>query len=146
MKRIRVLLVLLCTVWTTAQADCFDDAAAYHLVNPWILRAIAYQESSFKADTIHKNSNNTIDVGATGINSVHFPELRKFGIQPQDLLNPCNAIYVAGWLYRKKVLKFGNSWFAVGAFHSETPAENEKYQRSVQKTINTWRNQGLIPD
>lgn len=55
-----------------ANADCIDDAAIYHNVNPWILRAIIYIESSSNPSAIHTNTNNTIDIGRTGTNQVHF--------------------------------------------------------------------------
>ncbi len=40
-----------------ARADCFEEAAGYQHVNPWVLRAIAWQESRGRADAIHRNNN-----------------------------------------------------------------------------------------
>ena len=37
-----------------ASADCFDDAAQYHTVNPWVLRAITAQESGFNPNVKHR--------------------------------------------------------------------------------------------
>lgn len=62
-----------------ATADCFDDAARYHNVNPWILRAIATQESRFNPTAIHPvNRDGTRYHGMTGI-TVHLPELADTG-------------------------------------------------------------------
>ena len=141
MNKLIACLILLTLSFST-KADCFDDAAARHRVNPWVLKAIAFGESSFRPNVISKNTNNTIDVGATGTNSVHFPELRKYGIEPEDLLDPCKSIYVAAWLYRKKVEKYGNTWDAVGAYHSENSPNKERYIAKIQSILRQWSQVG----
>jgi len=127
-----------------ALSDCIDEAASYHQVNQYILRAIALQESSMRSWIVHRNSNGTVDVGLLGTNSVHFNELSKFGIAPDHLTDPCLAAYVGAWMYRKKVQKFGNTWNAVGAYHSETPSEMAKYSSRIKSIIDAWTRQGLI--
>lgn len=102
------ILVALVAHVGTVRADCFDDAAAYHHVNPWILRAIAARESGFKPNTLVSNSNHTVDIGQAGINSVHLPELARYGISREDLLDGCKSTYVSGWQLAKKIHKFGN--------------------------------------
>lgn len=128
-----------------AKADCFDDAAQYHKINPWVLRAIAAQESGFKPLTIGRNSNNTVDIGEFGINSVHLPELAKYGISKEDLLDGCKSAYVASWRLAKMVRKYGNSWIAVGAYHSENPGPRDLYAALIQRTINFWIARRVIP-
>lgn len=78
----------------TAKADCFNDSAAYHNVNPWILRAIVARESGFNPTIQARNTNGLVDVGHAGIISVHFEELAKYGVSRSDLLGPCKAIFV----------------------------------------------------
>lgn len=126
-----------------AMADCFDDAAAYHQVNAWTLRAIAYQESSFNERAVGRNSNGSVDVGLTQTNSIHFPDLAKFGISARDLFDPCKSTFVAAWLLRKKILKHGNTWAAVGAYHSETPSLRDRYAAQVKRTVDFWIRQGI---
>lgn len=127
-----------------AWADCYDAAAAYHRVNPWILRAIAAEESSFKPNAVGRNSNGSEDVGVTQTNSVHFEELRRYGIGRNDLFDACTSIYVAGWLLQKKVKRHGNTWTAVGAYHSETPEKRDSYARRIKRTIEAWTRAGYI--
>lgn len=124
-------------------ADCIDDAASHHQVNPYILRAIAVQESSMRSWIVNKNRNGTIDVGLMGTNSVHFNELAKFGIGPNTLTEPCLAAYVGAWMYRKKIHKFGNTWNAVGAYHSETPSEMVKYSNRIRSIVARCVAQGM---
>ena len=115
--------------------DCVDDAAAYHRVNPVILRAIIALESGGNPNTVRKNKNGSLDYGLTGINSVHLSKLSQYGIQDRDLMNPCINVYVSGWLYSKKIAKYGDTWQAVGAYHSETPTHRDIYIRSIMQKL-----------
>lgn len=123
---------------THAQADCIDDAASYQQVNPYVLRAIGYQESQMRADVTHYNTNATTDYGVMGINSVHLPELSDFGIGTGQLLNPCINAYVGAWYLHRKMEKYGNTWRAVAAYHSETPDIGAAYVIRIQGLLTSW--------
>ena len=125
-----------------AHADCFDSAASYQHVNPLMLRAIVWQESHGVASALHNNTNGSIDVGMAQINSVHFAELANYGIAPGALYNSCVNVYVAAWLLKQKMNKYGNTWQAVGAYHSETPDKRDAYARSVRAILISW---GKLP-
>lgn len=137
--------IALCGFPIAARADCFDDAAQYHHVNPWILRAIAAQETGFRPNTVARNSNNTVDLGMFGVNSVHLAELAQYGVSRSDLMDECKAAFVAGWHLGKQVRKFGNSWLAVGAYHSTTPRYRDDYAARIKRIIDFWVSRGLIP-
>ena len=118
-----------------AYADCFDDAGNYHQVNPTVLRAIAWQESRGIAQAINRNRNGSIDYGMMQINSIHLRALSAYRISTEELMNPCISVYVAAWHLQEKIRKYGNTWDAVGAYHSETPDRREKYKNSILKII-----------
>lgn len=129
-----------------AAADCFDESAQYHNVNPWILRAIAGQESGFNAAAKHPtNTDGSIDRGMTGINSVHLPELARFGITADDLQDTCKSIYLAGWRLRAMIDKYGNTWEAVGAYNSKTPSKRDVYKEKIRRIIDFWIAKGIMP-
>lgn len=128
-------LAAACAPAPDARGDCFDDAAAYQHVNPTVLRAIAWQESHGRPDALHRNADGSVDYGLMQINSVHRDELRRWGIEPAQLMRPCVAVYVAAWQLRKLMLKYGNTWDAVGAYHSETPALRARYQASIRRIV-----------
>lgn len=134
----------LTTSLNAANADCFDDAAHFQQVNPWVLRAIAAEESSFRPSIVTNNTNRSVDRGLTGTNSVHLPELAKFGIGASDLFAPCKSIYVAAWLLKKKMNKHGNNYIAVGAYHSETPDKRDIYANKIRRRISEWTARGWI--
>lgn len=130
------ILYLACTAGAAdnnevLDSDCFDQAAAYHQVNVEILRSIAFKENSTCRPVVSKNSNKSFDVGCMQINSIHFKELATHGIQPADLMDTCKNIYVGAWHYKKKILKYGNNWMAVGAYHSETIELRNAYANDV---------------
>lgn len=122
-----------------ARADCFEAAAVYHQVHPMILRAIAWHESRFRADAIHQNENQSIDMGLMQINSVHLPELKRYGIDARTLQDGCASVYIGAWHLRRKIARYGNTWEAVGAYHSETPALRDRYAKSIIEILRQWQ-------
>jgi soluble lytic murein transglycosylase-like protein len=72
------------------------------------------------------------------INSIHLRELAAFGIRAQDLLNECVNVYVAAWHLKKQVIAYGNTWDAVGAYHSRNPRLRDEYVRLVKTTLVKW--------
>ncbi len=122
----------------TAENDCFEKAGAYQGVNPLVLRAVAWRESKGDAAAVNRNTNGSIDVGQAQINSIHFPELARQGIPHRALTDPCVNIFVAAWLLKQKMVRYGNTWRAIGAYHSESPGERDSYARSIQKILVSW--------
>jgi hypothetical protein len=119
--------------------DCVTAAAGYHQVNPWVLRAIIKVESNFNPQAVNKNGNGSVDVGIAQINSTHFNELSRFGVAPRDLMDGCVSSYVAAWHLKKQLVKYGNTWFAIGAYHSATPCYNRRYGSLVWNALVDWR-------
>jgi soluble lytic murein transglycosylase-like protein len=119
--------------------DCLDEAAAFHRVNPWVLRAIIWQESGNRPGVVVRNTNGSVDVGLGQINSVHYRELGLYNVAPAQLLDSCVNTYVAAWLLAKKMKAHGNTWEAVGAYHSETPAEKWLYVNRIQAILARWQ-------
>jgi soluble lytic murein transglycosylase-like protein len=146
MMRTRPFRAVLCALFALcvataampARADCFDEAAQYQKVNPLILRAIAWQESHNHPDAVHKNANGSIDYGVMQINSIHLPTLSQYGISRATLMEPCKNVYIAAWHLRQKMNKYGNTWAAVGAYHSETPTLRNQYAQQIADILRKW--------
>jgi soluble lytic murein transglycosylase-like protein len=124
-----------------AQADCFDEAAKYQHVNAMVLRAIAWQESHYRPSALRRNDNGSIDYGLMQINSIHLSRLSRYGISRSTLMQPCASVYIAAWHLRQKMNKYGNTWHAVGAYHSETPVHRDKYANQIVAILNRWKSQ-----
>jgi soluble lytic murein transglycosylase-like protein len=138
----RHFLPLLCVAAfsapTYADTDCFAEAGAYQGVNPIILRAIAWFESKGDPSAVHRNADGSIDVGQAQINSSHFGELRRNGVPPGALKDACVNTYVEAWMLKQKMIRHGNTWQAIGAYHSETPKLRDEYARSIHAVLVSW--------
>jgi soluble lytic murein transglycosylase-like protein len=141
MKRTLVTVAAIATLLAAGQAhaDCFDEAAKYQKVNPLILRAIAWQESHNRPEALHKNANGSTDYGLMQINSIHLPVLAQYGISTNTLMEPCKNVYIAAWHLRQQMNKYGNTWQAVGAYHSETPTLRDQYARQIVAILQKWK-------
>ncbi|AEG67913.1 lytic transglycosylase domain-containing protein [Ralstonia solanacearum] len=121
-----------------AAGDCFEQAGTYQGVNPTVLRAIVWFESKGDPRAVHRNADGSVDIGQAQINSIHFGTLAHYGVPRHALTDACVNIYVAAWLLKQKMVKHGNTWRAIGAYHSETPAQRDAYARSIQRVLVTW--------
>lgn len=140
--RATVVASLTAAVVTTnapAFADCFDDAATYHHVNADVLRAIAWEESNNRADARRTNTNGSVDYGLMQINSVHLDTLARFGIGTEDLMVACKSVYIAAWHLQRQMAKYGNTWAAIGAYHSATPALRDAYASRIAVKLNALK-------
>ncbi|MGJ7523702.1 lytic transglycosylase domain-containing protein [Variovorax sp. LT1P1] len=121
------------------QVPCVEEAAAFHGVSSMLLRAIIYHESRGNPAAVAKNTNGSIDVGLGQMNSIHFPELARYGIAPGHLLDGCVNTYVAAWHLGKQVRQYGNTWTAVGTYHSKTPMYRDRYAGQIYAVLQRWR-------
>jgi soluble lytic murein transglycosylase-like protein len=139
-------LVAVVGLWFAASgqafADCINQAATYHQVNGHVLRAIGWHESRLKPEAIGRNTNGTLDIGAFQINSIHLNDLARYGIDQKALTDGCVSAYVGAWHYRKQINQYGNTWFAVGAYHSRTPARAAWYANQIARQLMQW---GIAP-
>ncbi len=121
------------------RTPCVSDAAQYHGVNPWVLKAILKVESGFNPRAINRNANSSVDVGMGQMNSIHFKELSGFGIAPAHLLDGCVATYIAAWHLAKQMRKHGNTWYGIASYHSATPCFNGRYAGLLWNTLVSWK-------
>ena len=123
----------------SARADCIDDAAARHHVNAAVLRAIGWHESALQPRAVGHNADGSVDLGAFQINSAHLPELARHGIDRAALADGCVSAEVAAWHYRRQVEQQGDTWLAVGAYHSHTAARAAWYANRIASILMRWQ-------
>ncbi len=138
-----VLLALLAGSWHQALRAasgeaCLFSASTTYGVNPWVLRAILWNESRFDPKAVNHNANGSRDMGIGQVNSVHLPALQRHGIGEEHLLDLCTGVNVSAWLLRAQMDRYGNTWFAVGAYHSVTPSLNARYAQRIKETLRSW--------
>lgn len=118
-----------------ANADCIDNAAAFHRVNASLVRAIAVQESGMNPTAVGRNSNGTRDIGLMQINSAWLPKLAQYGVSEANLFDACTNAYVGTWILAQNIARLGNSWEAVGAYNAVTPSKRVAYVEKVYKKL-----------
>lgn len=136
MRSVVMIAFLLASV--ACHADCIDEASNYHQVHPYVLRAIAFQESGMRPSVVNRNNDGSTDFGMMGINSIHLSELGRYGVKPHQLFDPCVNAYVAAWYLHRKMAKYGNTWRAVGAYHSEAPQAGSLYVAQIKRILHSW--------
>ncbi|WP_434668354.1 lytic transglycosylase domain-containing protein [Paraburkholderia sp. A3BS-1L] len=117
------------------RADCIDDAAAYQHISPRLVRAIAQQESGFRANAINVNANGSEDLGLMQINSSWLPKLSRFGIRREHLFDACVNAYVGTWILASNFRQFGPTWKAVGAYNATSSARQLVYANSIYRRL-----------
>ncbi|WP_342616991.1 lytic transglycosylase domain-containing protein [Rhodoferax sp. GW822-FHT02A01] len=125
--------------WTASAGSTnlcsWEGAAQRYGVNSQVLYAIAAQESGLNPNAVHVNADGSQDVGLTQINTKWLPHLSKFGITSENLLNPCINMHVGAYILSLHMIRHGNTWQAVGAFHSNTPWRRDQYAQSIYQRI-----------
>ena len=119
------------------KVPCWDEAARYHGLDPWLLYAVAYVESGHNPVVISRaNRNGTYDIGLMQINSVWLPQLRRYGITQETLKNACASTYVGAWVMAGNIRRYGYTWEAIAAYNVgslNTPARRRIGQAYAQK-------------
>jgi soluble lytic murein transglycosylase-like protein len=128
------LLLLSCA--THAENLCtWEVAATRYGVNPQVLYAIAAQESGLKAGAVHQNDDGSQDIGLTQINSKWLPQLSKLGVTQENLANPCINMHVGAYILSLHMMKHGNTWEAIGSYHSNTPWRRDQYAKTIYRRV-----------
>lgn len=137
MKKIIMLTLFLISASTRA-TDCFDSAGAAYHIDPDLLRAVSFRESSWNPNALNVVSSKNYAVGLMQIHSQNLPHLAKFGITSGKLYkNKCLNIHTGAYYLALAFHRMGNNWQAVGAYNAgfkKTPtqaARRQKYANEV---------------
>ena len=136
-----IFLMCLLSMTQAVWANCYEKAGAYYSVNPLLLKAIASVESNENPSATNVNrqfKQFNEDIGIMQINSIWLPQLAKFGISRQSLFDQCLNIHVGAWILAQQIQTYGNTWTAVGAYHSRTTERNQWYAQKVVHRLQTW--------
>ncbi|UCQ29553.1 transglycosylase SLT domain-containing protein (plasmid) [Edwardsiella tarda] len=140
MRRLLPSMLLLTLSLPANSADCFELAARDYQLDPDLLRAIAFRESSFQPTAMNITDEQRYAVGLMQIHSQNFTELSRYGITPQQLYrDPCMNIYTGAYYLAISIKKMGAVWTGVGGYNAgfaKTPQQayrREQYAKSVAK-------------
>lgn len=129
-------------------ANCYEQASQRYSLDVGLLRAIVKVESNFNQYAIHFDSDGSHDIGLTQINTSHLPELAKYGITEQKLLdNACLNLNIGAWILSTYIHKHGQTWRAVGIYNTGNKKNLEQaritYVRKVKAAYDKVNRQQL---
>ncbi|WP_103686335.1 transglycosylase SLT domain-containing protein, partial [Escherichia coli] len=82
--------------------------------------------------------------GLMQIDSQHFKELSRYGIEPEHLVtDPCMNIYTGAYYLAIPFKKWGVTWRAVGAYNAgfrNTEEQDRRRKTYAEKIQNIYRN------
>ncbi|MGY0195315.1 lytic transglycosylase domain-containing protein [Leptothrix sp. BB-4] len=119
----------------SVEPACFEEAGARHGIAPVLLEAIALQESSMNANARNRNRDGSWDVGLMQINSRWFPTLARYGINPDQLWDPCVSAHVGAWILAGNFQRLGTNWDAVGAYNARDPLLRRRYAQAISRKV-----------
>lgn len=108
-------------------------AGKKYKVNPDILLAIAVVESGMKANAVNVNKNGTKDYGMFQINEEN---LKRLGIPVEYAFKPCLASFIAGYILRECINRYGYTGRAIDCYNKGYKArESSNYVIRVKKAL-----------
>lgn len=123
-------------------AACVAQSAADYKIPEMLLLSIMKVESDGKTQAVNANSNGTLDIGITQLNTASWvPYMnQKYGIRPHTILNdPCQAIRAAAYVVKKESFSrqcSGDWWCAAGRYHSPNNPQLQYIYKT--KLHNAW--------
>jgi hypothetical protein len=112
---------------------CIVQAAAHYRAHPNLIRAVLKTEGG-KVGQIRQNNDKrkSFDMGPMQINSRHLPELARYGITKDMLVNDeCLNIHIGTYYLQRHIVTGSDLWRSVGNYFSTTPSLNVAYQYRV---------------
>lgn len=68
-----------------------------------------------------------------GLMQVNVQWLRKLNISPAVAIEPVNNAWLGVWILAHAIREHGLNWKAVGAYHSPTPARQQRYAIAINR-------------
>ena len=125
--------------WTQAIADVESGH------NPWALNieGKGYQfASKEQALAMAKKADGESRSFDSGIMQVNNFWLKKYGIPLEAAFDPLANIYLGSWILKQEIDRRGQTWEAVGAYHSPDEVRGGKYAEMVKEALNKVRGPG----
>ena len=120
---------------TPVTVECVTSAASLAGVHPAVLIGIMDKEGG-RVGGKTQNKNGTFDYGPMQVNTVWLGKLSQFGITKELLMNNgCVNVHIGAWVLAVQIREYGNTWAAVGAYHSRTPFRRDAYAADVIKRL-----------
>ncbi len=149
---IRPVLLLISVLPFGAMADCYDMAGRDYKIEPDLLRAVSFRESSWRDNALNYVSPDSYAIGRMQIHTQNFNHLLQFGITPEHLKNDvCMNIYTGAYYLALAFKRWGYSWRAVGAYNAgfkddrRQELRRQKYAGEVRQIYERLKLNSTLP-
>lgn len=119
--------------------QCFHEASEKNEVPVNLLFAVAFTESSFKANSLNKNKNGSHDYGLMQINSIWAKDAKRHGFNWEKIKkDPCTNVMFGSYILKQNKKRLGSWSKAIGAYNagfSNTPKAKKVRQRYYAKVM-----------
>jgi len=118
--------------WTQAIADVESGS------NPWSLNIegkgykFASKEKAVATAKHAEAEGRSFDSGIMQVNNFW---LKKYGIPLEAAFDPLANIYLGSWILKQEIARHGQTWEAVGAYHSPNEAKGRRYAEMVKGAL-----------
>jgi soluble lytic murein transglycosylase-like protein len=134
-----VLLLVFMLQMAKSYAMCWEKASQHYGISSALLKAIAKTESNFNSSAHNQNNNKTYDIGLMQINSSWLPILSEYGITEASLQDACINVIVGAWILKQEQLRYGNTWKAVGAYHTGAATHKTESKKLPRMKEYAWK-------
>lgn len=140
-KRIFILLALFVGFagYGKTLEQCFHDASVENDVPVNLLFAVAFTESSFKANSLNKNKNGSHDYGLMQINSIWAKDAKRHGFSWEKIKkDPCTNVLFGSYILKQNKKRLGSWSKAIGAYNagfSNSPKAKKVRKRYYSKVM-----------
>ncbi|WP_299239911.1 lytic transglycosylase domain-containing protein [Sulfurihydrogenibium sp.] len=162
----KILITLLLTIGISfakvPYQECFFRAAMQYDIPYQLLVAIAKIESGFRPWVININQNGrsvkvinpkSVEEAAiylqylhdngynydVGVGQINVRNIKRLGLRPQQLLDPCNNIMVSAYILKENVLRYGLTWEAIWRYNGRRDYAYKVYNALVSMGAVTRR-------
>lgn len=164
-KVLLLSLLFLNICFATDLNRCFNEAASRYNIPPAILVAIAKVESGFRPWVININHNGqsvkvinprTYEEAVyyvnylhqngynydVGIGQINVANIRRFGIDPISLLDPCNNLMASAYILRENINRYGFTWDAIWRYNGRRDYAYKVYRALISLGLIATNQQG----
>lgn len=132
----RKLIFCLFLLASNAHADCVDRAAARFRLDSDLLRALAEQESYNDTAAVGPLlSGGNRAIGKWQINTIHLPELARYGVTRSHLMTECGSAFVGAWYLARYIALVGPTWHALGVYNTGPGSKDVAAQRRFEAAV-----------
>lgn len=124
--------------------ECVVAASNTYKVPPRVILSVLQVEKIQVGAVAPTNSNQTVDMGPMGINTIHLKTLKPFGIDAARLKNDgCLNVHIGAYLLKTAEVQHmkreglpktdSDYWRMMANYHSATPVYNKQYAEKLKK-------------